>query len=75
MRPPPNFAQPEDTHDPGIRASSKPPKRFRYAIEKLPSKALAGSSLEVDHQRYNAARIRSLYASELYPLSRNRRAL
>jgi hypothetical protein len=47
---------------------------IRYAIETLPSKALAGSSLEVNHQRYNAAQIRSLYASALYPLSRNRRA-
>jgi len=45
---------------------------IRYAIEKLPSKVLAGSSLEVKDQRYNAAQIRALYESERYPLNRKR---
>lgn len=47
----------------------------RYAVEKLPPKVFAGSSLEVKDQRYDAAQIRVLYVSELYPLSRNERAL
>jgi hypothetical protein len=45
---------------------------IRYAIEKLPPKVLAGSSIEVKDQRYNAAQIRALYESEHYPLSRNK---
>ena len=45
---------------------------IRYAIEKLPPKVLAGSSIEVKDQRYNAAQIRALYDSERYPLSRNK---
>ena len=45
---------------------------IRYAIEKLPPKVLAGSSIEVKDHRYNAAQIRALYESERYPLSRNK---
>ena len=45
---------------------------IRYAIEKLPPKVLAGSSMEVKDHRYNAAQIRALYESERYPLSRNK---
>jgi hypothetical protein len=48
---------------------------IRYAIEKLPPKVLAGSSLEVNDQRYNAAEIRALYESDRYPLSRSKRSL
>jgi hypothetical protein len=43
-----------------------------YAIEKLPANALAGASLQVNDQRYNAAQIRALYESARYPLSRKR---
>jgi hypothetical protein len=43
---------------------------IRYAIEKLPPKALSGTSLEVNDARYSAAEIRALYESERYPLSR-----
>jgi hypothetical protein len=43
-----------------------PPKR----IEKLPPKVLSGSSLEVNDEHYNATQIRTLYASERYPLTR-----
>jgi hypothetical protein len=45
---------------------------IRHAIEKLPPKVLAGSSIEVKDRRYNAAQIRELYESERYPLSRNK---
>ena len=45
---------------------------IRYAIEKLPPRVLAGSSIEVKDQRYNATQIRALYDSERYPLSRNK---
>ena len=43
-----------------------------YAIEKLPAKVLAGSSLTVKDERYNAAQIRAFYECERYPLSRKR---
>ena len=45
---------------------------IRYAIGKRPPKVLAGSSIEVNDRRYNAAQIRALYESERYPLSRNK---
>ena len=45
---------------------------IRHAIERLPPKVLAGSSIEVNDRRYNAAQIRALYESERYPLSRNK---
>ena len=45
---------------------------IRHAIERLPPKVLAGSSIEVKDRRYNAAQIRALYESERYPLSRNK---
>jgi hypothetical protein len=65
MRRQPNVSQREGTRGSGISASPMLPKRF----------LLARSSLEVDDQRYNAAQIRALYVSELYSLSRNKRAL
>jgi hypothetical protein len=48
---------------------------IRHAIEKLPAKLLAGTSLQVNNQRYNARQIRALYESECYPLSRNKPSL
>jgi hypothetical protein len=45
---------------------------IRHAIEKLPAKLLAGTSLQVNDQRYNARQIRALYESECYPLRRNK---
>jgi hypothetical protein len=42
---------------------------IRHAIEKLPPKVLAGSSIEVKDRRYNAAQIRALYESERHLLS------
>ena len=43
---------------------------IRFAIEVLPSQALAGAYLEVDEQRFNAEGIRRLYDSAEYPLAR-----
>ena len=54
------------------RRFAKAAEAIRYAIEKLPSKVPAGSSLEVKDQRFSAAQIRALYESERYPLSRKR---
>jgi hypothetical protein len=48
---------------------------IRYAIEKLPAKALTSTSIEVNDERYNAAQIRALYESERYPLTRNEPSL
>jgi hypothetical protein len=43
----------------------------RFAIEELPAQSLAGSTLEVDEQRFGAAEIRHLYESADYPLARS----
>ena len=43
-----------------------------YAIEKLSDKVLAGLSLHVNDEHYNAMQIRALHESERYPLSRKR---
>ena len=45
---------------------------IRHAIERLPPKVLAGSSIDDKDRRYNAAQIRALYESERYPLSCNK---
>ena len=45
---------------------------IKFAIEKLPAKVLAGSSLHVNDERYDATQIRALYESARYPLSRNK---
>ena len=43
-----------------------------YAIEKHPDKVLAGLSLHINDEHYNAMQIRALFVSEGYRLSRNR---
>ena len=45
-------------------------RRMISALEQLPAYLLPGSSLEVDHERYNVEEIRQLYDSEEYPLKR-----
>ena len=47
---------------------------IRFAIEELPPELLNGAYLEVDEQRFDGDGIRRLYASEDYPLSRNKDA-
>jgi hypothetical protein len=61
----------------GMRPSGLAYHRFdtvaeaiRFAIEDLPSAALAGCMLETDGQRFGASELRELYASPRYPLRR-----
>ncbi|KKB10443.1 hypothetical protein VE25_18010 [Devosia geojensis] len=43
---------------------------LRYAMEQMPRELLAGSTLEVDEERFEAAEIDALYRARDYPLAR-----
>ena len=47
---------------------------IRFAIEELPPELLIGAYLEVDEQRFDGEGIQRLYASDDYPLTRNKSA-
>ena len=55
---------------PEDRRFSKAAEAIRYAVEKLPGKALPATSIEVDDERYDAGQIRALYENDGYPLAR-----
>lgn len=44
---------------------------LRFAMEEMPGALLRGSTLEVNDQRYPAARMSALYNDERYPLQRS----
>ena len=54
----------------GYRRFSTAAEAIRYAIEQMPSEFLDGTVLEVENERVDGARIRSLYESTDYPLER-----
>lgn len=54
----------------GYRRFSRAAEAIRFAIEQLPSEALAGAYLEVHEQRFDRHGIRQLYDSDAYPLAR-----
>lgn len=56
----------------GYRRFSRAAEAIRFAIEQLPSEALAGAYLEVREQRFDRHGIRQLYDSEAYPLPRRK---
>jgi hypothetical protein len=55
----------------GYRRFERAADAVRFAIEELSAQSLAGSTLEVDEQRFGAAGIRHLYESADYPLARS----
>ena len=58
----------------GYRRFSKAAEAIRFAIEQLPSEALAGAYLEVRELRFDRHGIQRLYDSEAYPLPRRKAA-
>lgn len=56
----------------GYRRFSRASEAIRFAIEQLPSDALAGAYLEVRERRFDRVGIRQLYESDAYPLARRK---
>ena len=56
----------------GYRRFPRAAEAIRFAIEQLPSEALAGAYLEVREQRFDRHGIRQLYDSDAYPLTRRK---
>ena len=56
----------------GYRRFPRAADAIRFAIEELPSDALAGAYLEVREQRFDRHGIQRLYDSEAYPLPRRK---
>jgi hypothetical protein len=56
----------------GYRRFSRAAEAIRFAIEQLPSEALAGAYLEVREQRFDRHGIQRLYDSDAYPLPRRK---
>jgi hypothetical protein len=54
----------------GYRRFSRAADAIQFAIEQLPSEALAGAYLEVREQRFDRHGIQRLYDSDAYPLPR-----
>jgi len=54
----------------GYRRFARASEAVRFAIEQLPSDALAGAYLEVQERRFDRNGIRQLYDSEAYPFPR-----
>jgi hypothetical protein len=54
----------------GYRRFDTAAEAIRFAIEVMPSDLLPGAVLEVEEQRVNGHRIRELYDSAAYPLTR-----
>jgi hypothetical protein len=70
----PSRARASRRHPVGYRRFACAAEAIRFAIEDLPAEFLAGTSLEVGENRFNAQEIRRLYDDRDYPLQRQKPA-
>jgi hypothetical protein len=56
----------------GYRRFSTAAEAIRFVMEQMPGEFLFGTVLEVEEQRFDGPRIRELYESAAYPLTRTK---
>jgi hypothetical protein len=59
----------------GYKRFERAADAIRFAMEELPTEALAGAYLEIGEERYNSHQMQQLYERPDYPLERHKRVI